>query len=754
MSEFNVIGKELSNDQVYGKVTGRIHYCGDETAPGMLYMKLKASSISHGRIRSVDVSRAEQLPGVRAIYTCENTPDRLYDRGRVAPWETVPNQERLFNRHVRYMGERVAAVVAVSEEIAQQACRLIDVEYELLPLAVSIDEAEQDDAPKLHPEGNIYPCQPFEYGNYAAVSDAICHSSHSHIGRMTHLTLETQACRAKYNASEQTLTIWTGCQSVFGVRSTVADFLQMPYSNVRVIKTPMGGSFGSRQETLVEPLTAYAAQNLQSEVRLVYSREEQIVNTMMKHSLDADVESKVSSDGVIQGLSLSCRLDAGAYLTVSRNYVSTIGEKINKVYRIPNLHFDGRAVCTNTPINGSFRSWGSCELTLCLENHWNLVADELGLDPIEFRSKNIHQPYDQEVVHQISIGNAHFETCLLQGRDAFHWEARKEDCRTKNAEQQRYRYGIGMALASHTTSFYPNWADVASSNARLQEDGSLIIHVAVHDHGCGTVMALKKIASEVTQIPIEKILLPEADTQSCRYDRGCYASRTIYSLGQSVKQCCQTLMHQLRKKAAAALQCSETLLHYQAGVFFLETDKARQITLPQIYEYSLGVIGEDIFCSVTTNATANPGVPAAHFTHVRVDTYTGLTKVLDCLSVHDVGKAINPDLCRGQVGSGIQQGIGMALCEEIKIHPKTGEALITNFKNYDVTNAVDMPTYQVIFIEDPEPTAPFGAKSLGEVVLAPVAPALVAAVNHALGTKLHHLPLTPAVILEALEAQT
>lgn len=753
MKDFHVIGKELSNDQAYGKVTGRLHYCGDMQAPGMLYIKLKHSTITHGMIRSIDTSRAEALPGVRAVYTCENTPDKRYDRGRVGPWESVPNQEQLFSRQVRFVGERVAAVVAESEEIAEEACRLIQVEYDSLPFVISVDEAEQDSAPRIHPDGNVYPTDPVDRGDYSAIQGALCHTSQSHISRMTHLAMETQSCRACYNASEGTLTIWTGCQSVFGVRSTVAEFLDVPYSKVRVIKAPMGGSFGVRQETLLEPLTAYAAKDLQAEVRLVYTREEQIVNTMMKHSVDARVESKVQPDGTILGLSLSCRLDAGAYLTVSRDYASTIGEKINKVYRIPNLHFDGRAVCTNTPINGSFRSWGSCEVALCLENHWNMVARELGMDPIEFRLKNVHEPFEDELVHHVSVGNAHFRECLLRGREAFRWEERKAECARQNRAQRRYRYGVGMAVASHTSSFYPYRVDVASTTAKLQEDGSLILHVSVHDHGCGTVMALKKIASEVTQIPLDQILLQEADTRDCLYDHGCYASRTVYSLGTSVKTCCEKLMGILKSRAAAALSCTETILHYEDGVFFQETDKSVRISLPQVYEHSIRVLGQDVFCSVTTNAQTNPGVPAAHFTHVQVDTYTGFTRVLDCLSVHDVGRAINPDLCRGQVGSGIQQGMGMALCEEIKISPKTGEALITNFKNYEVANAVDMPDYQVIFLEEDEPSGPFGAKSIGEVVLVPVAPAIVAAVNDALGTQLHHLPLTPAVILEALEAQ-
>ena len=753
MKTLKVIGQELSNDQAYGKVTGRLRYCGDYQAPGMLYLKLKPSTVSHAMIRSIDTTRALALPGVRAVYTWENTPDRCYDRGRVGPWETVPNQEKLFDRHIRHMGERVAGVVADSEETAQRACQLIQVEYDPLPCVVSVEEAEKPDAPKLFDDGNVYDAQAFERGDYAGVQGALVHASQSHIGRMTHLCMEPQACRVLCDPSEGTLTVWTGCQSVFGVRSTVAELLELPYAKVRVIKAPMGGSFGVRQETLLEPLTAYAAWDLKGDVRLVYTREEQIVNTMMKHSLDAWVESKVAPDGAIQGLSLSCRLDAGAYLTVSRDYASTMGEKMNKVYRCPNLHFDGRAVCTNTPINGSFRSWGSCETTLCIENHWNMVARALGMDPIDFRLKNVHEPYEDELVHHVSVGNAHFRACLLRGREAFRWEERKAECREKNRAQRRYRYGVGMALASHTSSFYPYRVDVAASAAKLQEDGSLILHVPVHDHGCGAVMALKKMAAEVMELPLDKIQLPEADTQYCRYDHGCYASRTVYSLGQSVKSCCEKMLELARQRASAAMGVSGSFLRYEGGVFYSEPEKDRRITLAKVCEYSIRVMGEDMYCTVTTNAQANPGVPAVHLTQVEVDTYTGFTRVTDCLSVHDVGRAINPDLCRGQVGSGIQQGIGMALCEEIKISPKTGEALITNFKDYEVANAVDMPDYQVILMEDPEPSGPFGAKSIGEAALAPVAPAVVAAVNDALGTCLHHLPLTPAVILEALEEE-
>jgi xanthine dehydrogenase molybdenum-binding subunit len=252
---------------------------------------------------------------------------------------------------------------------------------------------------------------------------------------------------------------------------------------------------------------------------------------------------------------------------------------------------------------------------------------------------------------------------------------------------------------------------------------------------------------------IENIELIEADSEVSMYDYGCYASRTIYCLGNAVKICCEHLLERARGAAAHSLRCNKSQVLYEDGVFYKEYNPEERINLREVSNYSISVMGEEVYETYTYNAVENPGVPGAHFTEVEVDTFTGMVRVVDCLSVHDVGKAINPDMCIGQVGSGIQQGMGIALCEDIKIHPKTGKTLITNIKNYDVANVFDMPDYKTIFIEDEEVNGPFGAKSIGEVTVAPVAPAIVAAVNNALGTRLSDTPLTPSVILEALSEE-
>ncbi len=754
MKEYRYIGKSMSNDGAYGKVTGNTKYCTDLDAYGMLHMKCKAGEVTHGMVRSIDVEEASKLPGVRKIYTYENTPDTHFDRGRVSAYETfVPSQEKLFDRHIRFYGERVAAVVADTVEIAEKACRLIKVEYEELPAAISVEDALKEDAPRIHEEGNVRQAPAAGYGNYEEAVGECRFQTEAHIGRMTHLSMETQCARARYDRSNGKITIWGGFQTVFGVRSTVADFLEMPYSKVRVVKTTMGGSFGCKQEMVIEPLVAYAAKDLKADVKLVYTREEQIVNTMLKHSLDAKVESKVTKDGEVQGIKVDITLDSGAYQTISPSYTKTIGGKLGKVYRMNNIEFSGRCVCTNTPVNGSFRSWGSCEATMSVESHWNYVAKQLGIDPVEFRLKNVLAPQAREVMHGASVANVRFKDCLLQGRERFGWEERKEECSRKNQEQKRYRYGVGMALCSHTSSFYPYQTDVASAYARIQDDGSVIVHVPIHDHGCGTVMAMKKIVAEILEMDLEKVELNEADTENMPYDYGCYASRTVYTLGRAVKTCAEELLIKAKEVAGLKLGCTTSIVRYEVGEFYAEINPDTKITMKDVWEYAIHVLGRDLYNATTTNVTANPGTGAAHFTQVKVDTYTGQVEVEHCLSVHDIGKAINPDMCRGQVGSGIQQGIGMAICEEIKIDPRTGRTLITNFKNYEVANAFEMPDYDTLFIEEEELTGPFGAKGIGEVVIAPIAPALTAAVNDALGTNLMKLPLTPPVILDAIEKE-
>lgn len=749
--EYCYVGKNLTDDKTWGKVSGGTVFCGDMLAPGQLHMKIAGAAITHGRLVSVDAKEALGVPGVKAVYTAFNTPDRAYDRGRVTPYSGAPFQEKLFDTHIRFRGERIAAVVADTPEHAKKACGLIRAVYEEYPSAILPEEAMDPAALPIHPEGNVWRHPGIRAGNYEECRAARTVSSTAHVGRMNCLSMETHVARASYSRAGRKLTVWSGCQTVFGIRATLGDFLEMPYSKIRVMKTPMGGSFGCKQETVIEPLAAYAALDLEADVMLSYSREEEAVNCMTKHNVDFRVESRVEEDGTVRGMKIHGRLDAGAYMTVSADYLCEIGEKSAKVYAIPDIFFDGEVVYTNTPVNGSFRGWGSSEINVAMETHMNILAGRLGIDPVELRRKNIHRPFDREQISGNSVGSTHFEECLVRGSEAFGWEELKKKCADKNREGGRYRWGVGMALGSHTSSCYPHHIDPGNVLGRIQEDGSLILHAGVHDHGCGAVLALKKIAAEVMELDPLEIQLEEADTEHDLYDFGCFSSRTVYVLGQGVKLCCERLLSSCRELAGAILGENASHLRYEEGCFFGGTEPERKVTLRDCVWYSLRVRGQDVFAIAEVQSEENPGVSCAHFAMVRVDTLSGLVKVEKYLAVHDVGFAINPDRCVAQIGSGIQQGMGIALGEEVKIDPSTGEVLVPNLKDYEVANAADLPDYEVLLIQEGDEKGPFGAKSIGEACVVPAPAALCAAVNDALRTELTHLPLTPAVILEAWE---
>ena len=757
MTDYRYVGRSTGSDHGYGKVTGQIRYCSDMQSVDMLFLKYKQSTVAHGMIRSINTEKA-WLPGVKAVYTYENTPDKWFDRGRVSAYELQwsQNQEKLFDREVRFYGERVAAVVAEDKETAEKACRLIEVEYDELPKLLTMEETMKDGAPSLHVNGhgNVYPAkgEPYcqEYGSYDEAEGELTFTNESHISRMTHMCMETQAARAKYDRGTGRLTVWTGTQTAYGVRSTVADLLGLSYNRVRVIKTVMGGSFGVKQEMVLEPLVAYAAYDLKADVICHFTREEQVTGTLLRHNFDTRTESKVDRDGTVRGVKIHMDLDAGAYQTISPSYLRTAGGKLGKTYNIPAIKFTGYSICTTTPVNGSFRSWGSSEEAIALEPHWDMVADELGMDPVDFRLKNIREPYQTDVMHGASICNTHFREVLTEGRKRFDWDRRRAECAEKNAAGGRYRYGTGVALCSHTTSFYPYMVELASVSIKLQDDGSLIVNVPVHDHGCGTTVAMREIACEILELDPDRVTVLECDTENMPYDYGCYASRTTYVFGLAVKKCAEELLRQIKENAAALFGCLPNTVPYENGVCYVEPDPSKRASLKEIWEYTIFTLSRDLNVTVSNNAGENPGTPAAHFVQVRVDTFNGHVRVEHCLSVHDIGKAINPDMVKGQIESGVQQGMGWALCEEIKIDPASGKTLITNFKNYEIANAWDMPEVDVLLIEDPEPTGPFGAKGIGEVATAPVAPAIVGAVNHALGTRLTHFPLTPPIILDAL----
>ena len=367
----------------------------------------------------------------------------------------------------------------------------------------------------------------------------------------------------------------------------------------------------------------------------------------------------------------------------------------------------------------------------------------MGLDPVAARVRNIVVPAARDPWQNLPLGNARGADCLIQGAETFGWTGR----RAERKANSRFRCGVGMAVATHINGCFPGEDEASTATLRLLPNGHAELVCALHDLGCGSDTSLAQIAAETIGLNASDIHVAAADTDTCAYDLGTRASRMTYIVGEAVRQAGIALAAAVAEQAALALNAQSDEIVLRCG---RATANDRSITLAELAAW-LSTRGTDLPAATYTHrATANPGSYAAHFAEVDVDTLTGQVRVTDYLAVHDVGRAINPMLVEGQIHGGIQIGIGYALYEDVAVDTGTGRVHADSFARYTVANAPEMPPVRVLLIEEGEPTGPFGAKAIGEIATIPVAPAVVNAVNHALGSRLTELPLLPDRIVEAV----
>ncbi|MDR3541637.1 MAG: molybdopterin-dependent oxidoreductase [Desulfosporosinus sp.] len=731
------------------KVRGDLVYVSDLSLPKMLYAKLLLSPIAHGLVKEIDTSKAEALAGVIRVFTHLNTPNKTYSRYRIIPnQEFCLEDERLFTDKVRFVGDRIAAVVATSLEIAKEALALIQVEFEMLPVLSTPEVALRDDQTKIHPEGNLIHQFEYKLGEQALTpEDCLVVETATHTQKVHHAALETHVCVADFNSSGK-LTLWAACQGVFGVRTIVADLLELNYNQVRVIKMPVGGSFGGKQEAIIEPITAFLAKEVRCPVKLILDRKECITATMTRPATSTKIKTKVTTDGVLKDCTVETIVDAGAYATSSVDNAFAMSKKICRLYRVPYYQNQSKIVYTNTPVAGGARGWGAPEIMTALEIHMDAVAKTLTMDLVDFRLKNLVHPYDRDKASHISLGNARVIECLEKGAAAFDWSTRYK----REPDPGRFRRGVGFACAAHKNGMYGGFPEHSTMTLKMNEDGSFILNTGLHDLGCGTITSIKLIVAEVLDINPSYITALEADTEYGPYDFGSYGSRVTYICGACALEIAKKVKEILLECASHIFQKPKQYLEVANGMVWVIGHEQQRISYREIATTAKIKDNTDIVITHTYHGTSNPGVYAVHFAEVEVDTMTGRVKVLDYLAVHDIGKAINPGMVEGQIQGGVQMGIGYALYEEIKIS-SNGSILNNSFTNYHVINAPDMPKVKTLLIEQGGDDGPYGAKSVGEIAFVPVAAAVINAVNNSLSTALSDMPLTSEKIIAALSSR-
>jgi len=740
---FRYVGKNIPRNDIVEKATGKLRYLADHPRGSTAHGRLLCSTVPRGRVLEVHTEEAAKLPGVLRIYTPRDDPGFFFNSAMSFPDQPDLQDERIFTDTPLFVGDAIGAVLAESDEIARKARNLIRVEYqEAEPLLNPGKALESPSFRPGHPqalEGIM------AYGKEPLSRDGTLETIHTvTTPRIHHAAMENHLCRAFLDYGD-VLVVESPCQMIFSIRFVLSRIFRRPLNKIRVIKAPLGGTFGGKQEVILEPACALLALDSGRPVRLVLDRNENIRSTRVRGGVTGTVRTLANREGMLLHREVETIFDAGAYATGGHRVTLAMGKKLSRLYRIPSQIYRGYTTFTNTTPSGACRGYGSPQIHAVTEISLDLLARKLKMDPGELRMKNLVYPGDKDPAGGPDLGNARIRDCLERGMEAFRWKER----RSASFGEERYRKGVGLACATHGNGYYGTpYPDFLSMALRICEDGSVLVNAGLHELGNGTLTTVAQIVAEVLDLPPENIFVSEGDTQLSPFDAGCVASRVTYVCGACALELAEKVRQRFLRQMAEVFAVSSEEIRLDNGRAFLASGKS--FSYGEAVCFIATKLREEVGDYLHYKPKGNPASFGAHFAEVAVDTYTGLVRVTDFLAVHDVGRAINPRLLEGQIFGGVQMGIGMALTEELTWNSR-GMPKNDSFSRYHLVNSPDMPPVRVLLVEEEEPGGPFGAKSIGEICTVPTAPAVVNAVNAALGTELTELPLTPERVLAALE---
>ncbi len=754
------VGKRVPRIDGKGLVTGQTKYVHDLNLPGMLVGKLLRSPHAHAKIVKIDTSKAEQLLGVKAVITARDTHGVKFGSNEYFFPQTV-DQQALEAEKVRYIGDEIAAVAAVDEKTAEQALKLIDVQYEILPAVFDIDEAMKPGAPKIHHAlNNLGVILPISFGNPdRAMKEAdYVREDIFYLPSAAHCPMETHVCLGQWEPASHKITLWTSTQAPFKVREALAKCLKMPLNDIRVIKLAVGGGFGGKLEMLPMDFASVLLSQKAGgfPVKITYTREEEFSFSRRKHPMRYRLKSGVKKDGTIVAMTGEVYADGGAYCSYGPTVIAAAIARIFMVYKLKDFRITGYRVYTNNPISGAIRGFGGVQYGFAVESHIDLLAEGIGMDPVEFRLKNITGP-NMVTANKLIITTNGLKECIEKATQAAEWKQK----RNKNQTISR---GIGIAIAADVMGSKMYKAhESAGSIVKVEEDGSVYLFTGAADTGQGSNTALSQIAAQELGVSFERIQCRAADTEITPFDTGSFASRVTFISGNATKIAANDAKNQILKVIANEYKLSlenldikaEQIIHRKDSSVIINFDKA--IELCYSFNYGQQIIGRGSYNPKTTPIDFRTGEGnisstysfEAQIAEVEVNRNTGEVKLLKIWDAHDVGKAINPQSVEGQIEGSIVMGIGYTFLENLRF--QNGRVVNPNFANYKIPRSVGTAPIETILIETNDPQGPFGAKGMGEASLLPTSAAIANAIQDAVGIRIKELPITPEKILKALK---
>lgn len=779
--EYRHIGKPSDRVEALEKVTGQAAYTADLEFPGMLYAKCLYSPYARAEIVSIDISEAKALAGVKAILVGDDIP---YLVGLY-----MVDKRILARGTVRYQGEPVVAVAAVDEKTAELAVSKIKIDYKVLPSIQTIDEALEgkilvhEDINDLEyikgvffpqPDSNIASWNKTVKGDIKSgfeEADLIVENQLT-LPAVAHAPMETHAAIAQADTYTNKVKIWSSTQSPFGVRKLLAKALHISTSDIQVIVPYVGGGFGGKAGIHLEPLVTVLSRACKGRpVKLTSTREEEFNQLPTRAGMRGHVKTGVKKDGKITAVEIYYDWDSGAYADYGVNVGKSATYSGAGPYEIPNIELHSRTLYTNKVFSTAYRGFGHLETHWVMERQMDMVAQKLGMDPYEFRMKNILRPgcltISGEVINENS-GKP--DECLSAAAKEIGWTGyQSEEQRKENFNSGKVR-GKGLACLQKAPAMPPHTS--TSAIMQMDDDGCVRIMIGVVDIGQGANTIMAQIAAEVLDMPIEKVkVIWDTDTSRHPYDWSTVASKYTFMGGNAVKRCAENMLKQMKEMAAQALRTSiEDLAHGDEYIYHIHHNhrriKYKDLALGYAYENGNG-IGGPLIAKGTYMAdgltfldpVTGQGFPAldwtfgAHGIEIEVDIETGDIRIIKIASAFDIGQAINKKLVEGQIMGGVLQGIGSAIIEGYKFSPE-GRLMNPSFTDNKIPTAKDIPIEIIpILIENPQPDGPFGARGVGEHPMISVPSVIGNALYDALGINFYKLPLSPENVALAIAKQ-
>ncbi len=751
----NSVGKGVIKKDAMALVTGQPVYCDDLAPKDCLIVKLLRSPHAYAKIKSINTSIAKRIPGIEAVYTYEDVPTSRFTLAGQSYPEPSPYDRRILENVVRYVGDEVAIVAGANEDCVDRALKAIKVDYEVLEPLLDFENSI-DNAIVIHEEDD-YKCL-CEIGN--DVKRNIVSSGESVVGDVDAVLKECDVVlerdyHTKANAQAMMETMRSYCyidtygrlncvsstQIPFHVRRILSNALEIPKSKINVIKPRIGGGFGAKQTACCEIFTAFVTWKLKKPSKIVYTREETFAASNSRHEMKMHVRIGATKDGKIEAIDLYTLSNQGAYGEHGPTTIGLAGHKSLPLYNhVKASRFTYDVVYTNTMRAGAYRGYGATQGQFAVESIINELADELNMDPCEIRFKNMTR--ENEVLSQYyneELNACALDRCLEKAMEMIDY---------KNKPLRRdmgdFVRGLGVSLSMQGSGI--SGLDVGSVEIKLQDDGFYTLSIGATDMGTGCDTILAQMVAECMDCDVDQVVTSSLDTDHAPYDTGSYASSTTYVTGMAVVKACEKLRNSILEAAAGFFNVDKEDIEFD-GKKINTLDHAHEMSLAEFADTCFnGGIAKALIASDSHMSPTSPPPFMVGIAEVDVDKLTGEIKVHDYVSVVDCGTVINPNLARVQAEGGIVQGIGMALSEDIT-YSNEGKMRNRNFLQYKLPTRVDVPSVRVEFESSYEDNGPFGAKSIGEVVINTPTSAIASAIKHATGVQVRTLPITAEKVL-------